>query len=172
MATAVSQAATGNPYIDGVLSGVKWSGTVTYSFPDSPSDYPGMGYGSGEPFNDFKQVSARNRPPFTRSCSMIGNFTNLTISFAGTDGADIRLAHSDDANPTAYAYYPSNAANGMAATSGSATITTTPTRSSAATSTSPTSMRSATPSASSMARRPAVRWTSPFRLITTRSNIR
>ena len=42
----------------------------------------------------------------------IANYTNLTITFAGTDGADIRLAHSDDANPTAYAYYPSNASSG------------------------------------------------------------
>ena len=105
MATAVTQGATGNPYIDGVLSGVKWSGTVTYSFPDSPGDYP-AGYGSGEPLNDFVQLSAAQQTAVHFIMQMIGNYTNLTITFAGTDGADIRLAGSDDANPTAYAYYP------------------------------------------------------------------
>ena len=39
MATAVYVSATNNAEIDGLLSGVKWSGTITYSFPDAPSDY-------------------------------------------------------------------------------------------------------------------------------------
>ncbi len=107
MATAVFQSATGNPYIDGVLSGVKWSGTVTYSFPDSPSDYP-AGYGSGEPLNQFQQLTAVQQQAVHSIMQQIVNYTNLTITFAGTDGADIRLAESADANPTAYAYYPSS----------------------------------------------------------------
>ena len=111
MATAVTQGATGNPYIDGVLSGVKWSGTVTYSFPDSSGDYP-AGYGSGEPLNNFVQLSVTQQTAVHFIMQMIGNYTNLTITFAGTDGADIRLAGSDDANPTAYAYYPNNSASG------------------------------------------------------------
>ena len=111
MATQVSQGATGNAYIDGVLSGVKWSGTVTYSFPDSPADYPAS-YGSGEQFNDFAQLSAQQQTAAHSIMQQIGNYTNLTITFAGTDGADIRMAHSDDANPTAYAYYPDNSSNG------------------------------------------------------------
>lgn len=111
MATAVSQGATGNPYIDGVLSGVKWNGTVTYSFPDSPGDYP-PGYGSGEQFNDFAQISVAQQTAVHGIMQQIMNLTGLNITFAGTDGADIRMAHSDDANPTAYAYYPSNAPDG------------------------------------------------------------
>ena len=34
MATAVSVSATNNSEIDGLLAGVKWSGTITYSFPN------------------------------------------------------------------------------------------------------------------------------------------
>ena len=113
MATAVNQGATGNPYIDGVLSGVKWSGTVTYSFPDSASDYPGMGsYGSDEPLNDFAQISAAQQTAVHAIMQQIVNYTNLTVTFNGFDSADIRLAESADANPTAYAYYPSNATSG------------------------------------------------------------
>ena len=40
MATAVSVKATGNPEIDGLLSGSAWTGTITYSFPASSSVYP------------------------------------------------------------------------------------------------------------------------------------
>jgi hypothetical protein len=73
-------------------------------------------------------------------------YTNLTIQFAGTNSADIRLAQSSAANPTAYAYYPGNNAGGD---------TTTRTRSSATITTSRTFTSSAIPSASSTARKPA-----------------
>src|SRR3989337_736612 len=169
MATAVSQGATGNAYIDGVLSGVKWSGTVTYSFPDSATDYPG-GYGSGEQFNDFAQISAQQQTAVHSIMQQIGNYTNLTITFAGTDGADIRMAHSDDANPTAYAYYPDNNSDG---TGGDVWFATGyPNRWSGTTNTPPTSMRSDTLSASSTVMKPVARTTSPFRPIVTRSNTR
>ena len=38
--------------------------------------------------------------------AQVVGFTNLTIAFAGTNGADMRLAQSSASNPTAYAYYP------------------------------------------------------------------
>ena len=106
--SATGVGATGNPDIDGVLAGAMWTGgVVTYSFPDLASDYP-SGYGSGEPLNDFKPISLAQQQVVHAIMQQIANFTNLTITFAGTDGADIRLAHSDSANPTAYAYYPGN----------------------------------------------------------------
>jgi serralysin len=37
---------------------------------------------------------------------MVGQYTNLTIQYAGTGDADIRIAQSSEANPTAHAYYP------------------------------------------------------------------
>jgi Ca2+-binding RTX toxin-like protein len=98
--------ATGNKDVDGLLSGIKWTGTVTYSFPDAASDYP-AGYGYGEPLAPgFGQISAVQQQAVHAVMAQIGNYTNLTIQFAGTDSADIRLAQSSEANPTAYAYYP------------------------------------------------------------------
>ena len=106
MATVTSVGATGNQDIDGLLSGLKWSGTLTYSFPDSSSDY-GAGYGYGEPLAaGFSQVSAMQQQAVHAIMDQIADYTNLTIEFAGTNGADIRLAQSSAANPTSYAYYP------------------------------------------------------------------
>jgi Ca2+-binding RTX toxin-like protein len=108
LATVTSVGATGNQDIDGLLSGLKWSGTLTYSFPDSSSDYS-AGYGYGEPqAAGFAQVSAMQQQAVHSIMAQIAGFTNLTIQFAGTNGADIRFAQSSVANPTAYAYYPGN----------------------------------------------------------------
>ena len=115
-ATSVSQGPTGNQQVDGLLRGTKWSGTVTYSFPDSPGDYPSF-YGTGEPLNGFAQISAAAQQVVNTAMSQIEGFTTLNIQRndeAGiSDGAaDIRIAKSADANPTAFGYYPSNAFRG------------------------------------------------------------
>ncbi len=44
--------------------------------------------------------------------NQVTQLTNLTITYAGTGSADIELAHSSDANPTAYAYYPDGTSEG------------------------------------------------------------
>src|SRR4051794_15484510 len=59
-ATSVGQGATGNAYIDGLLIGSKWSGTVTFSFPDLGSRYSSP-YASGENTTGFDQVSLQVR---------------------------------------------------------------------------------------------------------------
>lgn len=111
MARAVSMGATGNQDIDGLLSGVRWSGTVTYSFPDSRNDYP-SGYGSGEPHTGFSQIAAGTQNAVNAVMASLEALTNITINFAGTNGADIQIAKSSAANPTSYAYYPGNYAEG------------------------------------------------------------
>ena len=56
MASAVTVASTGNPDVDGMLYGQKWSGSVvTYSFPNSAGAYA-SGYGNSEPLNSFSQA--------------------------------------------------------------------------------------------------------------------
>ena len=115
-ATAVNQSATGDQQADGLLSGAKWFGTVTYSFPDSPSDYP-SGYGYGEPTNGFAKVTLAEQQVVNAAMAAIEGFTNVNIQSnveAGiADGAaDIRIARSAEANPTAYAYYPDNWSTG------------------------------------------------------------
>ncbi|MBR0823535.1 M10 family metallopeptidase C-terminal domain-containing protein, partial [Bradyrhizobium liaoningense] len=112
MATAVSVSATNNQDIDGLLAGVKWSGTITYSFPDSSSDYV-SGYGSGEPTaSSFSQAPAQMQAAINYAIGLILSYTGAGIQYAGTNGADIMIAQSSAANPTSYAYYPGNYAEG------------------------------------------------------------
>jgi Ca2+-binding RTX toxin-like protein len=107
-ANAVGIGATGDQNVDGLLSGYRWSGTLTYTFPDSASDYP-SGYGSGEPTAaGFAQVSASQQTAVHNIMSQVENLTNLQIDYSTSNTADIRIAQSSEANPTAYAYYPNS----------------------------------------------------------------
>ncbi|WP_051402212.1 M10 family metallopeptidase, partial [Lutibaculum baratangense] len=123
-ATTASVAATGDQRIDGLLSGVRWAGSITYSDPDSTADYQ-AGYPAG-PLTGFSQMSAQqmvavhfglNDAIYTQPSGAAGfsaeGFTNLTITYAGSgSGAGtIRVANSSDPG-TAYAYYPSNSITG------------------------------------------------------------
>ncbi|UWU90659.1 M10 family metallopeptidase C-terminal domain-containing protein [Bradyrhizobium sp. CB1015] len=114
MATAVNVSATNNAEIDGLLSGVKWSGTITYSFPNAPSDYSNPYYGgSSEPTTSgFASAPAQIQTAINYAIGLILGYTNADIQYAGTNGADIMVAQSPAANPTAYAYYPGNYASG------------------------------------------------------------
>jgi serralysin len=112
MATAVTITKTGNNDIDGLLYGTKWTGTVTYSFPNSATAY-GTGYGQGEPTaTGFGQVSAQQQQAVNYSMGLIEAYTNLNIDYSTSDSADIRLALSSKANPTSYAYTPGANAGG------------------------------------------------------------
>ncbi|MGY3034660.1 serralysin [Bradyrhizobium sp. USDA 4354] len=114
MATAVNVSATNNAEIDGLLSGYKWSGTITYSFPDASSDYPNPYYGgSSEPTTSgFASAPTQIQAAINYAIGLILGYTNANIQYAGTNGADIMIAQSPAANPTAYAYYPGNYASG------------------------------------------------------------
>ncbi|MCJ9701554.1 M10 family metallopeptidase C-terminal domain-containing protein [Bradyrhizobium sp. SHOUNA76] len=114
MATAVNVSATNNAEIDGLLSGYKWSGAITYSFPDAASDYANPYYGgSSEPTKSgFASVPTQIQAAINYAIGLILSYTNADIQYAGTNGADIMIAQSPAANPTAYAYYPGNYASG------------------------------------------------------------
>lgn len=106
MATVGFVSATGVQDIDGLLSGVKWIGTLTYSFPDSASDYPNYN-GFGEPTaSGFGQVTTQQQQTVHTILSLVADYTNLEIVYAGTNSSDIRIAQSSGADPTALAYYP------------------------------------------------------------------
>lgn len=106
MATVGTVSATGNKDIDGLLSGYRWNGVLTYSFTDAASDYS-AGYGYGEPTAaGFAQISGAQQTVMHNAMALVQQYTNLTIQFDGTGSSDIRIAQSSKANPTAYAYYP------------------------------------------------------------------
>ncbi|RSU59864.1 hypothetical protein DAH51_06200 [Sphingobium yanoikuyae] len=129
---AVSQTATGDAKIDGILIGTKWSAGITYSDVDSPADYQAVysadndGDGVSAQNEGFSQFTAQqtlamhsalNASPYTQLPAAWGfsveAFTNLDITYLGSgDGsATIRAANSSDAG-TAYAYYPNSSIYG------------------------------------------------------------
>ncbi|EHR04634.1 M10 family metallopeptidase C-terminal domain-containing protein [Bradyrhizobium sp. WSM471] len=114
MATAVNVSATNNAEIDGLLSGYKWSGAITYSFPDAASDYASSyAGGSGEPTKSgFASAPSQMQAAINYAIGLILGYTSASIQYAGTNGADIMIAQSPSANPTSYAYYPGNYASG------------------------------------------------------------
>ncbi len=95
--------------IDALLTGVKWATTsLTFSFPDSASDYSYRGYlnvrDTFQPLNATQEAAARTALGFYESIS--------GLRFQELDGpadadADLMFAMSS-APPTAFAYYPSN----------------------------------------------------------------
>jgi serralysin len=111
---------SGNRLADGVLSGYEWKGTtLTYAFPDAPSDY---GYGP-EKARNFKEITAEQQAVATRILDKddgiaandgfsLEGLTNLDVGLGTDSGAMIRYAGSNAANPTAYAYYPTSGARG------------------------------------------------------------
>ncbi|WP_322868130.1 M10 family metallopeptidase C-terminal domain-containing protein [Bradyrhizobium ottawaense] len=114
MATAVLVSKTNNADIDGLLSGYKWTGTITYSFPDLPSDYASSYTGgSSEPTaSGFAWAPTQMQAAINYAIGLINGYTNANIQYVGTNGADIMIAQSPAANPTSYAYYPGNYAAG------------------------------------------------------------
>src|SRR5215203_1492750 len=82
-ANAVNVGKTGDQDVDGVLSGYRWSGTVTYSFTDSASDYQN-GYGSGEhKAPGFGAISATQQRVVHDTMAQIEGLTNQNIEFKG-----------------------------------------------------------------------------------------
>jgi serralysin len=119
---------TGHQGVDGLLSGFAWSDNdpVSFSFPDSASDYEAF-YGASEPARGFGQVGPAMRDavrkillgeaagvtggPGSPGPGVLG-FTNLALVEAAQDGwADLRIARSS-APSTAWAYYPNGREGG------------------------------------------------------------
>jgi serralysin len=122
-ATGAAVGGTGVQNVDALIAGVRWSGALTYSFPDARGDYPlsyaevDNGFGAVS-FNQQQAAryilegasSAAGGPKMTLTA--FEQFTNASISDGGFNSADIRIAKSSSANPTAYAYYPSSSQYG------------------------------------------------------------
>jgi len=130
--TTTSVAASGDPQIDGLLYGWRWSGPISYSDPDSPLDYQ-SGYFhdadgdsisvQNEGFSGFtgaQRVAAHfalSNVAITQPIGSIGfsveGFTNLDTTYAGSGSGTgtIRLANSTDAG-TASAFLPHGSAYG------------------------------------------------------------
>ncbi len=113
--TTLSVARSFDQRIDGLLSGVKWNGVISYSDPDSPLDYQA---GHPEAFSNFQRVSAAQLAVVTATLDSVNpvnagfsveGFTNLGIFYAGAGSGSGTIRVANSSNPgTAYAYYPSS----------------------------------------------------------------
>ena len=112
MAVEATQGATGDAQVDGLLSGYKWTGVISFSFPDSASDYPA--YPNTAAVQYFSAVSALQRQAAINAFNLVASYTNADFVNNGTDGADMRIGQtSDPGTGTAYAYYPIASVGGV-----------------------------------------------------------
>lgn len=111
MTATASVSPTGNPYVDGVLTGIEWGTTnLTYSFPTSAAYYE---Y-TGEPTTNFKAFTAVQQDAVRHvlaNFSAVANLTFTEVTESSTQHATLRYAESDSPG-TAWGYYPSTAAQG------------------------------------------------------------
>lgn len=105
---------TGDPYVDGLLSGVKWGVTnLTFSTPTSASYYE-SNYGDGEPNKSFESLNASQKAVLDATLSLYASYSGLKFSQStetSTQHADLRFSMSD-APSTAWAYFPSTTEEG------------------------------------------------------------
>jgi len=117
---SVTVSPTGEPEVDGVLSGRKWANystteitTVTYSFPDSYTDY-GKGYSEASskkfsPLEADEQAAARSVMALVESYAKL----NLVENTDATDAsAQIRIGATVTPGADAWAYYPASGKGG------------------------------------------------------------
>ena len=107
MTATASVSLTGDPYIDGVLSGTRWGvSSLTYSFPTSAAYYE---Y-SGEPGTNFEAFTAVQQDAVRKvlaNYSAIANLTFTEVAETSSQHATLRYAESDSLSPgTAWAYFP------------------------------------------------------------------
>lgn len=114
MPAVATYSSTGDAYLDGVLSGVKWGvSTLSFSFPSSASYY-GTGYGSGEATKNFEAFTTVQQDAVRKALvnfSQVANIKFTEVTETATVHADLRYAETDLVS-TAWAYYPTTAAAG------------------------------------------------------------
>lgn len=111
MANPGKFSASGDFYIDGVLSGIRWvSGGLTYSFPKSASAY-GSGYGYGETSKGFAVFTDTQQAALVSVLNAYSNVAGLNFSEGPEADADLRFARTGATN-TAWAYSPHASAEG------------------------------------------------------------
>lgn len=95
--------------VDSVYSGSKWATTtLTFSFPNSVSDY-GNNYYDSTALNSFTAMNANQQEAIRYIYDQIEVFSGLQFTeLTGANDANADLMHAHSNSPsTAYAYYPS-----------------------------------------------------------------
>jgi serralysin len=105
--------------IDGLLLGTRWTSlSQSYSFPTLGSQYGAYSHNSSGVVVDetttFQALNSTMQTAARAAFGMVNDYTLLSLTENTTTpgNATIRLGRSDEAQPTAYAYYPSAAPQG------------------------------------------------------------
>src|SRR5206468_9486531 len=111
LTTTASVSPTGDPFLDGILSGTKWGVTpLTFSFPTDPSFYSYTTEASTN-FKAFTTVQQEAVRDVLQNYSAVANLTFTEVTETSTQHGELRYAESDSPG-TAWAYYPSTASQG------------------------------------------------------------
>ncbi len=103
--------ATGEAYIDGLLSGARWStDSLTYSFPKATSAY-GTTYGYGETAKGFSAMTASQQTAVRSMLAAYSDVIALDFKEGAEASADLRFARTG-ATSTAWAYSPHASSEG------------------------------------------------------------
>jgi len=95
---------TGNPIVDGVLSGVQWP-TLNLSifFPSNTSAY--SNYPTQEP-QSFAQLTTAQIESFNFGMALVSDYTNLTFTQGAFNTSMIRFANFTASGGQSHGYYP------------------------------------------------------------------
>ncbi|MEI6441254.1 MAG: M10 family metallopeptidase, partial [Alphaproteobacteria bacterium] len=111
--TASTVQSSGNIYVDGMISGTKWTGpTITFAFPVNSGAYD-ADYPVNWPQQNFQPFSVGYQRYIRVLLAQIETFT--TVHFAETSSvstATLRFGRFDDPSNGAYAYTPSSSSRG------------------------------------------------------------
>ena len=114
MPAIVPTPTTGNAYIDSLLGKGRWADRdLTYSFPESATAF-GTGYGYGEASGTFAPLGARQQQAVQDALANFAAVANLDFTETAETAdvqATMRFGLSDTPS-TAWAYYPSDTAEG------------------------------------------------------------
>lgn len=106
--------ATGNNYIDGLIDGNKWAvSSLTFSFPSDAAFY-GVGYGSGEPLNNFEAFNATQQAAVRAILAWYSKVVPLTfteVTESASVHGDLRFGMTDG-TASAHSYGVTSSATG------------------------------------------------------------
>ena len=91
--------------VNALLTGTKWSGsTITYSLPDSRSDYETINPSA----SGFYRFSTKGEEAVHAAMGAVGGLVNVGVSYVGRGNADIKVAGYEPGSviTRSHGYYP------------------------------------------------------------------
>lgn len=111
MTGVTSTVRSGDQDVDALLASLRWSGSLTYSFPTAGSQY--TGYGSGqEPFDDFGALNGAQKAVVRQILTSYSAVANIDLTEVSGGAGDLRFGMTGGTDGPAHAYLPDNSPTG------------------------------------------------------------